>query len=87
MPLLAYYRSYSGSGEAPPPLAVDALAGAVARVPAAPAPRLPLGAELGARGLPEEAAKVLRPVAEGAYDSPERARARALLQAAEAARK
>ena len=79
LPLLAYYRSFAG--ETAPPLAVDALAGAVARVPNAPASRVALGAELAGRGRADEAAAVLRPVALGGHLSPERAQAEATLRA------
>ena len=70
LPLLAYYRSYAG--DTAPPLAVDALAGAVTRVPNAPVARLALGTEYARRGLSEEARRTLRPVALGGYDTPER---------------
>ncbi|WP_375420056.1 hypothetical protein [uncultured Sphingomonas sp.] len=70
LPLLAYYRSYAG--DTAPPLAVDALAGAVTRVPNAPVARLALGTEYAKRGLSEEARRTLRPVALGGYDTPER---------------
>ena len=70
LPLLAYYRSYDG--DTAPPRAVDALAGAVARVPDAPAARLALGTEYARRGLADDARRTLLPVALGGYDTPER---------------
>ena len=70
LPLLAYYRSYQG--DTAPPIAVDALAGAVTRVPNAPAARLALGTEYARRGMTDEARRTLVPVALGGYDSPER---------------
>ncbi|WP_445191706.1 hypothetical protein ACT009_14170 [Sphingomonas sp. Tas61C01] len=70
LPLLAYYRSYQG--DTAPPIAVDALAGAVTRVPNAPVARLALGTEYARRGLTDEARRTLGPVALGGYDTPER---------------
>jgi hypothetical protein len=82
LPLLGYYRSFAEAGEKPPALAVDGVAKAVAVVPSAPAPRVMLGEALVAHGQPKEARRVLLPVAKGAYESPERAKARTLLEAA-----
>jgi tetratricopeptide (TPR) repeat protein len=79
LPLIAYYRSFADAGEAAPDVAVAGLRKAVESVPAAPGPRLLLGEALVKRGELEAARKALRPVADGAYDSPERTRARILL--------
>ena len=77
MPLLAYYRSY------PPGRVPDAaLAGLMKAsdiVPSAPTTRLMLGEELAKRGDAAGARRVLLPIAAGAYDSPERARAQEIL--------
>jgi hypothetical protein len=80
LPLLAYYRSYAGAESPAPALAVDAMAGVVARVPNAPGPRVTLGSELAAHKASEEARRTLRPVAAGGWDAPERAKAREILQ-------
>ncbi len=80
LPLLAYYRSFADAGETAPDVAVDGLAKAVALVPSAPTTRLLLGSELARRGEADAARKTLRPVADGPYDSPERAKARAVLE-------
>jgi hypothetical protein len=79
-PLLAFYRSFEAGGEPPSANAVDALAQVVAEVPAAPATRLELARTLAATGKTEAARKVILPVAAGAYDSPERPAANALLR-------
>ena len=82
LPLLGYYRTFAEAGDTPSVAAVDGLAKAVAVVPSAPAPRVLLGEALVTRRQPKEARKALLPVANGAYESPERAKARALLEAA-----
>lgn len=79
LPLIAYYRSFADAGETPPDLAIAALIKSVEAVPAAPAPRLLLGEALMRRGDAARARKVLLPVAHGAYDTPERSRALALI--------
>lgn len=81
LPLLAYYRTFAEAGETPPALAVDGVAKAVAVVPNAPASRLMHGEGLIAHGEAKEARRTLLPVAKGAYQSPERAKAEALLEA------
>jgi len=81
LPLLGYYRTFAEAGETPSAAAVDGLAKAVAVVPSAPASRVLLGEALVTRRQPKEARKALLPVAKGAYESPERAKARALLEA------
>jgi hypothetical protein len=83
LPLLAYHRLMSAQVQPAPALAVDALAGALARVPNAPATRVALGAEMVARGADGEARRTLMPVAFGPWISPERAKARELLKRAE----
>jgi len=78
-PLLAYYRSFAATGEAPSENAVDALQKVVEEVPAAPAPRLELAGALVKKGEAEGARDILLPVAAGPYNSPERPPAKALL--------
>jgi hypothetical protein len=79
LPLLAYYRSYTAAGEPAPAKAVDGLFKALEAVPAAPTTRLALGSALAANGAPVVAQQILRPVADGPYDTPERAAAQAAL--------
>ncbi len=79
-PLVAYYRSFADVGETAPPIAVDGLTKALTVVPNAPATRLALGTELAARGAAPVARGTLLPVARGGYDSPERAKAEAVLE-------
>lgn len=81
LPLLAYYRSFVAAGDPVPDIAVDGLTKALMRVPDAPATRLALGTALAARGIDDAARTTLRPVAAGAYDSPERPAAEAALAA------
>ncbi|MEO9129754.1 MAG: hypothetical protein ABI240_00960 [Sphingomonas sp.] len=78
-PLLAYYASYVASGATPPVTAIDGLQKAVGEVPSAPVTRLQLATALADRGQNDIARKVIRPVASGPYDSPERSAARALI--------
>ncbi|RYD67796.1 MAG: hypothetical protein EOP58_02310 [Sphingomonadales bacterium] len=79
LPLILYYRSFADAGETPPDVAVEGLMKAVDLVPAAPGPRLLLGEALAKRGATEAARRMLIQVANGAYESPEAAEARALL--------
>ena len=79
LPLIAYYDSFEVARQAPPDVAVDGLFKIVESTPAAPAPRLDLGEELVARDLDEEARKRLLPVAKGAFETPEKPAAQALL--------
>ncbi|MEZ0243285.1 MAG: hypothetical protein ACAH11_07910 [Sphingomonas sp.] len=79
LPLLGYYRSFSDAGQEPPQAALVGLLKAVDMVPAAPGPRLLLGAELARLGQGDAARKILEPVAHGPYDSPERKRAQEIL--------
>jgi hypothetical protein len=78
-PLLAYYASFTLSGEKPPVTAVDGLQKAVGEVPSAPASRLKFATALADRGQTDIARMVIMPVAAGPYDSPERPAARALV--------
>ena len=80
LPLLAWFRSYSLAGETPPEVATVGLLKAVDSVPASTASRLLLGEELARTGHGDAARKILEPVAHGPYDSPERARAVAVLE-------
>jgi hypothetical protein len=79
LPLLAYYRSFADAGEAPPQVAIEGLEKVVETVPAAPGPRVMLAEALARRGDAAAALKTVRPVAAGAYDSPERATAVAIV--------
>lgn len=81
LPRIAYFRSFTLAGEAVPDDAMAGMALVVRMVPAAPGPRLSLGAELVRRGQPDLARKLLYPVLFGPYDSPERKQAAALLAA------
>ncbi|WP_287977258.1 hypothetical protein [Sphingomonas sp.] len=80
-PLLAYHASFAQIGATPPTRALDALQKVMTEVPNAPAPRLKLASGLVGVGNMAAARTVILPVAAGAYDSPERPAARALLQA------
>ncbi len=79
LPLIAYYRNYAAAGPNVPPLAVDALTKVVMRVPNAPVPRVALGGEFARQGAVSDARRTLRPVANGGFDTPERAPAKAVL--------
>lgn len=81
LPLLAYYRSFADAGETVPDVAIEGLMKARDLVPAAPAPRLMLGEALAKRGNDVAARQALIPVANGAYDSPEKAEARSVIAA------
>jgi hypothetical protein len=78
-PLIAYYRSFTDAGETPPDIAIDGLATASDRVPSAPETRLMLGEALARRGAVGGARRTLLPITNGAFDSPERAEAQAVL--------
>jgi hypothetical protein len=78
-PLLAYYRSYTDGGDAAPDAAVLGLIKANEVIPSAPTTGLLLGEELAKRGDVAGARRVLLPIAAGAYDSPEKARAKEIL--------
>ncbi|WP_395395665.1 hypothetical protein WBP07_09115 [Novosphingobium sp. BL-8A] len=84
LPAIAYFESFVGANEPVPESAMQAMALAIQRVPAAPAPRLDLGRELIREGEQELAREVLAPVLYGAYDSPERKAAQTLFATAPA---
>ena len=79
LPLIAYFRSFADAGEPVPDVALQGLMKACDIVPSSPATHLMLGEELARRGDVTGARRALLPVAMGAYDSPERARAGQLL--------
>ncbi len=79
LPLIAYYNSFAVVGEPAPDRAVDGLAKIVASSPAAPASRLKLGEEFMKRDLEDAARETLLPVAKGAFNTPEKPAAAALL--------
>jgi hypothetical protein len=79
LPLLAYYRSYALAGEAAPDVAIDGLAKSLDEVPSAPATRLMLGAALVDHADPIDARRILLPLADGAFDPPEKPKAQQLL--------
>ncbi|MDE8653959.1 tetratricopeptide repeat protein [Novosphingobium album (ex Liu et al. 2023)] len=78
LPLIAYFQSFAKAGEPVPEQAMLGMAKVARQVPAAPAPRLYLGAELVRQGRGDLARQVLGPVLHGGYDSPEKDAARAL---------
>ena len=78
-PLLAYYESFAEADQPPPVGAIDGLQKALEAVPAASATRLALATALASCGQSDAARRVVLPVAVGAYDSPERKPARALI--------
>jgi predicted Zn-dependent protease len=80
VPLLAYYRSYQNTGQAVPDDAIDGVAKSLDAVPSAPATRLMLGTALADRRDLSEARQTLLPLAEGAFDPPEKPEAQKLLQ-------
>lgn len=79
LPLLAYYRSYALAGDPAPDVAIDGLAKALDEVPAAPTTRLMLGTALVAQPDPIDARRILLPLADGAFDPPEKPKAQQLL--------
>lgn len=78
-PLLAWYRSFVDAGETPPDRALEGLLKAIDLVPAAPTQRLMLGEAFARQNNPDAARRLLRPIAEAGYDSPEKTRAAAIL--------
>jgi hypothetical protein len=80
VPLIAYHRSFADAGQPAPDVAVTGLMKANETVPSAPATRLSLGSELARRGDAVAARRTLRPVAHGAYDSPEKPKAQEVLR-------
>jgi tetratricopeptide (TPR) repeat protein len=79
LPLLAYYRSYAVAGETPPDIAIDGLAKSLDEVPSTPTTRLLLGSALVRQPDPIDARRILLPVADGAFDPPEKVPAERLL--------
>ena len=79
VPLLAYYRTYPIAGEQPPDIAVNGLEKSLEEVPSAPTTRLMLGSALVAEPDPPDARRVLLPLADGAFDPPEKPEAQQLL--------
>jgi hypothetical protein len=80
VPLIAYHRSFADAGQAAPDVAVSGLMKANENVPSAPTTRLSLGSEIARRGDAVTARRILRPVAHGAYDSPEKPKAQEVLR-------
>jgi tetratricopeptide (TPR) repeat protein len=79
LPLIAFYNSFAVAGSQAPDMAVEGLAKVVDSSPAAPSPRLKLGEEFIKRDLDDAARNTLLPVANGAFETPERPAATALL--------
>jgi predicted Zn-dependent protease len=79
LPLLAYYRSYALAGEPAPDVAIDGLAKSLDEVPSAPTTRLMLGTALVNHADPIDARRILLPLADGAFDPPEKPKAQQLL--------
>lgn len=79
LPLLAYYRSYADAGEPVPDAAVDGVAKSLDEVPSAPTTRLMLGTALVGESDQADAWRILLPVADGAFNPPEKPQARQLL--------
>ncbi|HEX5182382.1 MAG TPA: hypothetical protein VFW19_04420 [Allosphingosinicella sp.] len=79
LPLLAYYRSYALAGEPVPDVAIDGLAKSLDEVPAAPTTRLMLGTALVNQADPIDARRILLPLADGAFDPPEKPEAQHLM--------
>jgi hypothetical protein len=79
LPLIAFYNSFVVAGEQAPDNAVEALAMVVDSSPAAPSARLKLGREFIKRDFEDAARSTLLPVAMGAFDTPEKPAAGALL--------
>jgi tetratricopeptide (TPR) repeat protein len=80
--LIAYFQSFTKAGEAVPDSAMRAIATAIRIVPAAPGPRLYLAQEMVRRGQPDIARRILQPVLNGAYDTPEKKAAERLFASA-----
>lgn len=81
LPRIALFESYTKAGEPVPDAAMAGMASAIRDVPAAPAPRLLLAAELVRQGKGDLAKRVVQILLYGAYDSPERQSATALFAA------
>jgi hypothetical protein len=79
LPLIAYYNSFAVAGERAPDMVVEGMAKVVQSSPAAPSPRLKLGEEFIKRDFEDAARETLLPVAMGAFETPEKPAAAALL--------
>jgi tetratricopeptide (TPR) repeat protein len=84
LPLIAFYGSFAVAGSQASDMAVEGLAKVVHSSPAAPSSRLKLGEEFIKRDLDDAARSTLLPVANGAFETPERPTAIALLPEARA---
>jgi len=84
-PRILYFASFTKAGERVPEAAMQGMAIAIRRVPAAPAPRLYLAEELVRQGRTDLAQRLLYTVTHGGYDSPEKKAAEAMLAEAGAA--
>ena len=82
MPLLAYFRSFTDSGETAPEDALVAMLKIIQSTPNAPEPRLLLARELLRQSRDEVAKVIMLPLVNGAWDSPERQQASAEISAA-----
>jgi len=80
-PLLSYYRSFADAGQTPPVIAIDGVQKVVETIPSAPSPRVLLGSALAERGDPQDARRILLPVAKGPFTTPEQATAQTILKA------
>lgn len=77
-PRIAYFESFAKAGERVPDDAMLGMAKVIRDVPAAPAPRLYLAAELLRQGKPDLARRIASLLLLGPYDSPEKTAAKAL---------
>lgn len=77
-PRILYFESFTKASERVPEAAMQGMAIAIRRVPAAPAPRLYLAEELVRQGQADLAQRLLYTVIHGGYDSPEKRTAEAL---------
>lgn len=84
LPLIAYFESFTKAGERAPDDAMRGMTIAIRSVPDAPGPRLILAQELVRRGNPDIARRLMGPILNGAYDSPERQAAMHMFGAAPA---
>jgi hypothetical protein len=78
LPIIGFFQSFADAGDRVPDVAMVAMTKLIREIPAAPAPRLYLGAELLRQGQPDVARRVLNPILYGGYDSPEKTAAQAL---------
>lgn len=77
--LIARFQSYARANEPVPDIAIQGLGKVIRMIPAAPEPRLWLGEELTKRGWRDLARSILLTIIRGPYESPEKAKATALL--------